>query len=357
MITVETVNVNTSRSYSVYIGSGLTGSVGEIVRRDVPGAKKVAVITDDTVAGLYLDKIRASLVSAGFSVCGFSFPPGEDSKNFETLCRALTFLADSGLTRTDCVLTLGGGVPGDLSGFAAAVYQRGIRFVQVPTTVLACADSSVGGKTAVDLPKGKNLVGAFHQPSAVVIDPDLLDTLPENVYNDGCAEIIKYGAIMDEDFFAFLENNSIRDKTEYIIRRCVEMKRDIVNADERETGIRAILNFGHTVGHAAEICSGFGIPHGSAVAMGMSIVSAGAYRAGLSGTDITNRLIPLLRKNGLPVSCGFGTEELYAAACSDKKRSGDDIKLIVPERLGKCVPVSVPIEKLREIIRLGMNDG
>ena len=354
VIITETVRVSASGDYNIYIASGLTGSVGEIVRRDVPDAGKVAVITDSTVAGLYLEKIRDSLVSAGFSVYGFSFSPGENNKNLETLSGALTFLADCGLTRTDCVLTLGGGIPGDLGGFAAAVYLRGIRYVQIPTTVLACVDSSVGGKTAVDLPGGKNLVGAFHQPSAVIIDPDLLDTLPETVYNDGCAEIIKYGVIIDEDFFAFLENNSIRDKTEYIIRRCVEMKRDIVNEDERETGIRTILNFGHTVGHAIEICSKFGISHGSAVAMGMSIVSAGAYRAGLSVTDITNRLLPLLRKNGLPVSCGFGAEELFAAACSDKKRSGEDIKLIVPERLGKCVPVSVPIEKLQEVISLGL---
>ncbi|MCR5782336.1 MAG: 3-dehydroquinate synthase [Clostridia bacterium] len=354
MIITETIRVSASGDHNIYIASGLTGSVGEIVRRDVPGAGKVAVITDSTVAELYLEKIRASLVSAGFSVYGFSFSPGENNKNLETLSGVLTFLADCGLTRSDCVLTLGGGIPGDLGGFAAAVYLRGIRFVQVPATVLACVDSSVGGKTAVDLPGFKNLVGAFHQPSAVIIDPDLLETLPENIYNEGCAEIIKYGVIMDEDFFAFLENNSIRDTTGYIIRRCVEMKRDIVNEDERETGIRAILNFGHTVGHAIEICSKFGIPHGSAVAMGMSIVSAGAYRAGLSVTDITNRLLPLLKKNGLPVSCGFGEEELFAAACSDKKRSGDDIKLIVPERLGKCVPVSVPIEKLREVISLGL---
>lgn len=352
---METVRVTASRDYTIYIENGLLEEAGAIVRRDVPGAQKVAVITDDIVAGLYLENLKNALNAAGLDVCAHVFTHGEEHKSVATLSGVLDNLAAARLTRSDCILTLGGGIPGDLGGFAAAVYQRGIRFVQMPTTVLSCVDSSVGGKTAVNLPAGKNLAGAFHQPSAVIIDPDMLRTLPDNIYNDGCAEVIKYGVIMDRDFFNFLAENDVRDNISYVIRRCDELKRDVVNADERDTGIRAILNFGHTAGHAIEVCSGFEISHGSAVGIGMLIESKGAFRAGLTDTDVTGDIAALLEKNGLPTACDFTPDELYDVACSDKKRSGGSIKLIVPKTIGQSEPVEVPVEEMRKVIESGLD--
>lgn len=350
---MNTVTVNASKSYNIYIGDDLLGTVGERIKNEL-GVCSAAVITDDNVNALYADKVISSLEEAGFRTVKFVFPHGEDSKGIAVYSEILSFLAENHITRTDMLISLGGGIPGDMGGFAAATFLRGIKFVQLPTTLLSAVDSSVGGKTAVNLEAGKNLVGAFYQPDMVICDYTTLDTLPNEIFADGCAEVIKYGAIMDAEFFAFLKNNDIKENIEYVITRCVEMKRDIVNEDEKESGIRAILNFGHTIGHAIEINSKFEISHGSAVAIGMMIASKGAYSLGMCDCDISEEIKEVLIKNNLPVSCDFSAEALYNVSCSDKKRSGNSIKLIVPEKMGKCVGKKVPTEQMLDFIKAGL---
>lgn len=348
-----TVKVNVSKDYNIYIGNGLLSDVGERIKNEL-GVCSAAVITDDNVNALYADKVISSLENAGFHTVKFVFPHGEESKNIAVYSEILNFLAENHITRTDMLISLGGGIPGDIGGFAAATFLRGIRFVQIPTTLLSAVDSSVGGKTAVNLPAGKNLVGAFYQPDMVICDYSTLDTLPSEIFADGCAEVIKYGAIMDEEFFEFLKNNDIKENIEYVITRCVEMKRDIVNEDEKENGIRAILNFGHTIGHAIEINSKFEISHGSAVAIGMIIASKGASKMGYCNTDISGEIKEVLIKNNLPVSCSFSAEDLYNVSISDKKRSGNTFNLIIPEKMGKCVGKKIPTEQLPDFIKAGL---
>ncbi len=350
---MNAVKVNASKDYNIYIGNGLLDDVGERIKNEL-GVCSAAVITDDNVNSLYADRVIASLEKSGFRCVKFVFPHGEESKSISVYSEILGFLAENHITRTDMLISLGGGIPGDMGGFAAATFLRGIKFVQIPTTLLSAVDSSVGGKTAVNLPAGKNLVGAFYQPDMVICDYSALDTLPPEIFADGCAEVIKYGAIMDKDFFDFLKINDIKENIEYVITRCVEMKRDIVNEDEKETGIRAILNFGHTIGHAIEINSNFQISHGSAVAIGMIIASKGAYKMGYCSTDISDEIKEVLIKNNLPVSCSFSEEALYEVSCSDKKRSGNSIKLIIPEKMGKCVGKKVPTEQMLGFIKAGL---
>lgn len=350
---MKTVNVNTSKEYNIYIGKGLLDNAGELIAKEL-GVSSAAVITDDNVNRLYADRVISSLTRAGFRTVKFVFPHGEESKNINTYADILNFLAENQITRTDMLISLGGGIPGDMGGFAAATFLRGIKFVQIPTTLLSAVDSSVGGKTAVNLKKGKNLAGAFYQPDMVICDYSALDTLAPEIFADGCAEVIKYGVIMDKEFFEFLKTNDIKENIEYVITRCVEMKRDIVNEDEKETGIRAILNFGHTIGHAVEINSNFEISHGSAVAIGMIIASKGAYKTGLCNTDISEEIKDVLLKNSLPVSCDYTAEDLCGVALSDKKRSGDTIKLIIPETVGRCVGKKIATQELESFIKAGL---
>lgn len=350
---MNTVTVNASKNYNIYIGNDLLDPCGERIKKEI-GVCSAAIITDDNVDKLYADRVESSLQNAGFRTVKFVFKHGEESKSIAVYAEILNFLAKNHITRTDALIALGGGIPGDMGGFAAATFLRGIKFIQIPTTLLSAVDSSVGGKTAVNLTAGKNLAGAFYQPNMVICDYSTLDTLPPEIFADGCAEVIKYGMIMDGDFFDFLKNNDIKENIEYVITRCVELKRDVVNQDEKETGIRAILNFGHTIGHAIEINSNFEISHGSAVAIGMMIASKGAFATGLAAIDVTEELRNVLIKNHLPVDCPFDAEALYNVSCSDKKRSGDSIKLIVPEEKGKCVAKKVAITEVLDFIRKGL---
>lgn len=350
---MNTVTVNASKKYTIYIGSDLLSSCGERIKNEI-GVCSAAIITDDNVNALYADCVEKSLRDAGFRTVKFVFKHGEESKSVSVYAEILNFLAENHITRTDALVALGGGIPGDMGGFAAATFLRGIRFIQIPTTLLSAVDSSVGGKTAVNLSAGKNLVGAFYQPDMVICDYTTLDTLPPEIFADGCAEVIKYGLIMDAPFFEFLKENDIKENIEYIITRCVELKRDVVDQDEKETGIRAILNFGHTIGHAIEINSNFEISHGRAVAIGMVIAAKGAFATGLSTIDLTEEIKAVLVKNHLPVDCPFDAQSLYEVSCSDKKRSGDAIRLIVPEEKGKCVPKKVPITEVLNFIRKGL---
>ena len=351
---METIKVSTSREYTVNIGKGFLNAIGEKIA-EIKRVCRVVLISDDIVFPLYGETVKNSLEDNGYSVCEFVVPHGEDSKSFDNYHNILEFCAEKSITRTDLFVALGGGVVGDLTGFVASTYLRGVDFVQIPTTVLAMVDSSVGGKTAINLKAGKNLCGAFYQPIAVFADCETLNTLPEETFNEGCAEIIKYGMICDKAFLKFLQDNSIRENIEYVIKRCVEIKRDIVNRDEFEKGERKLLNFGHTIGHAIEKCSGLTISHGNAVAIGMVIATKGAYEIGMSEEDFSDVLLPVLKKNNLPTSCDFSAEELYKASLSDKKRSFDTMSVIVPEELGLCKIMKLPVEDLQNFIEKGMN--
>ena len=274
---MKRVRVEASLSYDVLIEKGLLADAGKYIK-DISKGKTAVIVSETNVFPIYGDKLKNTLVKEGFEVLSFIFPAGEESKNTETLVSLWEFLAENHITRSDTLIALGGGVTGDLTGFAAATFLRGIRYVGIPTTLLSMVDSSVGGKTAVDLKGGKNLAGAFYQPSLVLIDPDTLDTLPENIFSDGMAEVIKYGMINLPDFLKKLEEDcDISD----IIEISVKDKRDIVAVDEKDTGIRQLLNFGHTPAHSIELLSDFTISHGSAVAIGMVIMTKASIKAGL----------------------------------------------------------------------------
>ncbi len=353
---IQTIPVRTTPGYTVAIGPGLLDQCGRRLR-EVLSPCRVAVITDSNVGPLYLDRARASLEEAGFDVCSFTFPAGEGSKNLGTLSRMLEFLAEERLTRVDCVAALGGGVTGDMAGLAAALYLRGVRYIQLPTSLLAAVDSSVGGKTAVDLSAGKNLAGAFLQPAAVLCDTDCLGTLTPEYFADGAAEAIKTGVLCEESLFALFEEGKAApgsDALPRVIARCVAYKAGVVERDEKEQGERKLLNLGHTAGHAIEKCSGFAIPHGHAVAAGMGVIARAAEVLGWAKEPLADRIAACLARNGLPAGTDFSPEELARAALSDKKRAGDTITLVVPERIGHCVLKKLPVAELLPVIRAGM---
>lgn len=344
---MNTVTVSASKTYDILIGSGLLTQLGERVKA-LGKAQKVCVVSETTVFPLYGKAVAESLENAGFSVVSFVFPAGEESKNGSVFLELLNYLAENRLTRSDIIVALGGGVTGDLAGFAAASYLRGIRFVQVPTTLLAAVDSSVGGKTAIDLPAGKNLAGAFCQPSLVLCDTDTLNTLPADIFRDGCAEVIKYGILYDPVLFSHLEDKGLDFDREAVITRCVELKRDVVMEDEFDTGARMKLNLGHTIGHGVEAKSNFTLSHGKSVAIGMAIVS----RA--SNCPDTARILSILRQFGLPTTTDDSAEDIFTYALSDKKRSGNTVKLILPNAIGDCSIVPTPVEQLKSFIQAGL---
>ncbi len=335
------VHVAASTEYDVLIGEGLIDKAGELTKKVVRPCKCL-IVTDDTVDELYGDRVQISFSYAGFDVSRFAFPAGEASKNLSTLSDILDALGVARLSRSDLVVALGGGVVGDIAGFAAAIYTRGIRFVQIPTTLLAAVDSSVGGKTAIDMPFGKNMVGAFHQPSLVVTDTDVLRELPALQLSNGAAEAVKCGVLNDPDLFALLAGGDWLDDVDEVVARCVAYKRDVVAGDEFDTGSRAFLNLGHTFGHAIEHLSGLKLLHGQAVAVG-TVMAASA--AGCPVEMIT-RLAGCMKRNGLPVRCDYDARALADAALADKKRSGSTITLVLPDAIGKCHLEKVPVTDL-----------
>lgn len=349
---MKKVHVNASKEYDVLIGKNLLCDCGKLISEVMPKGK-TAIISDDKVYGLYGDIVKKSLEDSGYSVETYTFPNGEKSKNIATYTEILEFLAKAGLTRSDFLVALGGGVTGDMAGFAAASYLRGIEFVQIPTTFLAAIDSSVGGKTGVNLDTGKNLVGAFHQPSLVICDTETFKTLSEENFADGVAEAIKYGMISMPELLEKLSGDYINE-IDGIVEACVSIKRDIVNEDEFEGGVRKLLNFGHTIGHGVEKCSGYNITHGHGVAIGMSIVTKAAELMGICEKGMTEKLNKLLVACRLPTSSIYSAEELYKVALSDKKRSGDSITLVLPEVEGKCILKKIKVDELLEFIKKGI---
>ena len=350
---MKTITVSASRTYDIRIGPGLLTTLGEAVR-DLGKVEKVFLVSDTQVYPLYGGAAEASLKAAGYSVSSFVFPAGEESKNGETFLKLLNALAQAGLSRSDLLVALGGGVVGDLAGFAAACYLRGIRFIQIPTTLLAAVDSSVGGKTAIDLPAGKNLAGAFYQPSLVLCDLDALDTLPEDIFRDGCAEVIKYGVLYDPELFSQLETSGLDFDREAVIARCVALKRDVVMEDEKDTGSRMKLNLGHTFGHAVEAHSRFTLSHGKSVAIGLAVIARASASMGICSEADAARIVSVLKAFGLPVQTQYTAEALLPYLLSDKKRSGGTVNLILPEAIGRCIVSPTPVSQLQSILQAGL---
>ncbi|MBQ8587390.1 MAG: 3-dehydroquinate synthase [Oscillospiraceae bacterium] len=341
---MNVVRVPASSSYEVKLGSGLLQSLGAEAARLTKG--KALVVTDENVAPLYLAAAYRSLHDAGLGVCTISLPAGEATKSPEFYLKLLNLLAEKQFTRSDLLIALGGGVIGDLTGFVAATYLRGVPLIQVPTTLLSMVDSSVGGKTAIDLPAGKNLVGAFCQPSLVLCDIDSLNSLPKEIFSDGCAEVIKTAILFDGELFAHLQEKGKNFDREYVISACVRHKRDVVCADEFDRGERQKLNLGHTIAHGIEKESGYLISHGRAVAAGTAMMA----RAFCKDREA---IVALLQQFDLPVTTEFSAPTLAKAALADKKRSGDTVTLVVPHAIGDCRLEKVPVSDLETIIQRG----
>ena len=347
---MKTVHIDASRSYDVRIGRGLLDDCGRQVAERVRCAS-AAVVADDTVYALYGERVCASLEAAGVRTVCYVFPHGEKSKNLLEYAKILNFLAENRVTRADALIALGGGVTGDLGGFAAATYLRGIPFVQLPTTLLAAVDSSVGGKTAVDLPAGKNLAGAFYQPELVLCDLDTLDSLPREIFLDGCAEVIKYAVLGSRELFALLADIPSGKGLEEVTARCVEMKRDFVQSDELDRGARQMLNLGHTFGHAVEASSRFTLSHGKSVAIGMAMILRAACSRGLCSAETRDAVIALLQRYGLPTECPYPADMLLGALSADKKIFGTRLNLVVPTDIGACRLLPVGVDELSGWLR------
>ncbi len=348
-----------SRSYEVYVGRGLLSSLGSLVSNACPSATHIALISDSNVAPLYAQPVEDSLRGKGLDVATITFPAGEEHKRLSTLGELLEQMAQRELTRTDAVVALGGGVTGDMGGLAAAIYQRGIQVVQVPTSLLSMVDSSVGGKTAVDLEAGKNLAGAFLQPSLVVADTDCLATISQELLRDSCGEMIKHGVLADESLFERLREEPVCEsgfdpgKLVGIVARNVEIKRDVVEADEQEHGRRQTLNLGHTIGHAIEAASNFSLGHGSCVATGLCCVARASAQLGWCEQDVADRIVACVKAYGLPTSTSIDHDVLLKYAARDKKRRSDGVTLVVPKRIGQVGLRKVSLDELRRIIDLG----
>jgi 3-dehydroquinate synthase len=348
-----------TRSYEIRVGAGNLSALGRWLEPLARGPR-VALLTDPAVDALYGEAARASLASSGFSVATVIVPEGEEHKSLAGLARVYERLAEVGVERTSTLIALGGGVIGDLSGFAAATYLRGIDFVQVPTTLLAQVDSAIGGKTGVNLRVGKNLVGAVHQPRLVVADVDLLRSLPRRELVGGMAEVVKYGVILSPSLFAYLEENRDlldaldRDALTYVVRECAALKAKVVAEDEHESGLRAILNFGHTLGHALEAATEYrSYVHGEAVAIGLAFaVGVSVRRHGFPPT-LANRVIRLLESLGLPtcLPAEIRPEALVRAMATDKKKDQDRVKFIGVEDLGRTRFEVLSLGELEEALR------
>lgn len=323
-----------SATYDILIKKGILKSCAQYIAPVVRG-KKLMIVTDTNVAPLYLDTVKGAFEGTDFAVSSFVFDAGEQNKNLSTVASIYDALSKEGFTRQDCIIALGGGVCGDISGFVAATYMRGIDFVQIPTTLLSQVDSSVGGKTGVDTSHGKNLVGAFYQPKLVLIDPNTLDTLTEHYFADGMGEVIKYGCIKSSQLFDMLSRVNIKENIEDIILECLKIKRDVVNEDERESGLRMILNFGHTLGHSIEKLSNFTLSHGECVAKGMVLITKASEKSELAPSGTADKIAALCDKCGLSTDIPYSLDDIAENAKGDKKGSGDTLNLVLIKEIGK----------------------
>ncbi|MBR4793485.1 MAG: 3-dehydroquinate synthase [Bacteroidaceae bacterium] len=343
----QKITVRASGTYDILISKGGLSNIGQALKERFKPCT-IAILSDDKVFPLYGKVVADALKAAGFSTVSHIIPNGEQSKTLDNVTAFIDRMVQAQVTRTDMVLALGGGVVGDMAGFAAAIYLRGIPYIQVPTTLLAAVDSSVGGKTAVDISSGKNLVGAFHQPVLVYLDTETLNTLDPAVMRDGFAEVIKYGIILDSKLFDTVSKPGSFDLTE-VIARCIEIKRDVVEQDEFDKGLRGLLNFGHTFGHAIEKLSDFTITHGSAVARGMVIAAKVARIYGF--TDYTETITKVIGNYGFETDCPYSADEMYSVILSDKKRSGADITLVLPKQIGASTLERMPALQVLELMK------
>jgi len=346
----ETVEVKTRfGKYGVVIGSGLDhGKLALNVKKPC----KVVIVSDDNVFPLYGEAAMGSFRENGYQTSSYVLKNGEASKTLDTVAELLNFLANEKVTRGDMLVALGGGVVGDITGFVSAIYLRGVDYIQIPTTILAAVDSSVGGKTGVDLSAGKNLAGAFHQPVAVLCDTNVFATLPKAVYADGMAEVIKHGMIADREMLLSLNDIAPVE----MCYRNVSIKAGLVEKDEFDTGVRRLLNFGHTVGHAVEAVSNYRVSHGSAVAVGMTVITRAGERSAMTDQECLGDLVEALERYGLPTRCDYSAKELAEAALHDKKRLGGTVTLVIPKKTGQAELFDIPVEQLKDFITKGLDE-
>lgn len=357
-----TLDIDTPQPYQVHVGTFLLEQVGQITRSVVEAAERALVITDSNVGPLYAAPVIDGLEAAGFTTSLETFEAGEEHKRMETLSALLERAAEEQLSRRDVIIALGGGVVGDMAGFAAATYMRGIAFVQVPTTLLAMVDSSVGGKTAIDLAHGKNLAGAFWQPRAVIADVGCLGTLGDSQFADGCGEVIKHAMIADAELFEELELTPLTpallkqdlSRVAWLIARNIDIKRAVVVQDERESGLRKLLNFGHSIGHGVEAAEGYRLGHGTCVGIGMVAIASASVTAEICPEDVPERLASLLVRHGLSLAFDADASEVYAEALHDKKRAGSSIDLVVPRGIGAASLAPTPLDEFRRILEVGL---
>ena len=354
--TSHIIHVRTGVPYDVIIERGILRSCGKLVRAVLPKAESCVIVSDSNVAPIYADTVKSSLEEAGYKVSVNVFPAGEENKRLPAIVGMYEAFTQAELSRSDFAVALGGGVTGDMCGFAAATYLRGIPFVQIPTTVLSQNDSSVGGKTGIDLECGKNLVGSFHQPCLVLADADTLSTLPERYVTDGFGEIIKHGCIKSAELFKLIEAfGSDRKMIEEYTARSIEIKAGVVERDEKESGERMLLNFGHTIGHAIEKCANYtGIAHGEAVGIGMLIMARAGEAAGLTGEGTSARIEEVLEKCGMPTECGFSSGMICDAAMLDKKRRGEFMNVVLLREIGSSFVYKIKCAELLDFVRKGM---
>lgn len=341
------------KSYQIIVKRHALDSVGEWIA-SLWQNKKIAIISDENVYPIYGDKIRQQL--ADYEVCHYAVPAGENSKSLDMANTLYEFLADQQFTRSDAIIALGGGVVGDLAGFVASTYMRGIAFAQIPTSLLAQVDSSIGGKTAVNSSRAKNMIGTFAQPDGVLIDPETLNTLPDMRIREGIAEIIKCGAISDASLWQDLEKLTglpdLLAHSEAVILKALQVKKTVVEEDEFDNGLRLLLNFGHTIGHAIENTAGYGkISHGEAVAIGMVKISQTAEAKKLMPAGITDKIITMNQKYGLPITYRpWEAEKFYAAITHDKKARGDSLNIILLEEIGKAKIQKIKLFEMQDYL-------
>lgn len=344
--------IRTNKPYPVYIGSGLLSQAGTIFTGGLPDltGKSVVIVSDSNVMPIYGRTVAESFRDTGCAISTYEIPAGETSKNWSLLGELLEHLAKLQLTRSDYLIALGGGVVGDLTGFAASIYLRGISFLQIPTTLLAAVDSSVGGKTAIDLKAGKNLAGSFWQPSSVLCDTDIFDTLPRETFLDGVAESIKYGILRDRKLFQDILNGGFQNKRTEIVASCIAMKGEIVAEDEFDRGTRELLNLGHTFGHAIEPLSHYEISHGHAVAIGIGMAGKTSAKLGFCNESCSKEISSALIKLGFSLDCPYDPEELFRIMLQDKKRKNNTIDLILPYEIGDSRICPMTLDQLKEVL-------
>lgn len=358
---MRTVNIKASREYNVVIGAGLLAKAGSLITEVAPKATKALLVSETNVAPLYAATVKASLEEAGLQVFEYTFAAGEQSKNINSITGMWGVMATNAFTRTDIVVSLGGGVAGDMSGFAAATFLRGIQVAQIPTSLLAMVDACVGGKTGIDLPEGKNQVGAFHQPSIVIEDTECLKTLSDETFTEGLGEVLKYAFIMDKELYSLLRDTADQGKAlnlrneaellEDIVGKCVADKAYTIMNDEFDNGIRQTLNFGHTAGHVIEKDSNFTLAHGLCVAKGMGLFITACKELGMCESEEADKMLNLMKAYNLPTEDNSTPESIVKGAMNDKKKRGNTLSIILVNKIGEAEIVKVTPEEFLKFLK------